>query len=216
MDVWLHSPDPQFREKVANICDLYLNPPENAVVLCVDEKPGIQALGRKYPTKQAAVGRNGRFEFEYKRNGTRKLLAAFNPHTGQVYAEMRATRKAVDLVEFMEAVAEQHPGGDVHVVWDNLNIHYDGKDERWTRFNARHGGRFHFHYTPIHASWVNQVELLFSILQRRVLRYGEFDSLEELDAAVLGFLDHWNTHESKPFRWTFKGYPLQTGDVKRA
>lgn len=216
MDVWLHSPDPQFREKVADICDLYLNPLDNAVVLCVDEKPGIQALGRKHPTKQAAVGRNGRFEFEYKRNGTRKLIAAFNPHTGEVYGEMRETRKAQDLVEFMEAVAKQHPHGDVHIVWDNLNIHYDGKDKRWTRFNKRHGGRFHFHYTPIHASWVNQIELLFSILQRRVLRYGEFDSLEELDEVVIGFLEHWNTHECKPFRWTFTGYPLQTGDKKRA
>lgn len=211
MDVWLHSPDPLFREKVTEICELYRYPPPGGVVLCVDEKPGIQALGRKHATKTAGVGRHGRYEFEYKRNGTRKLIAAFNPHTGEVYGEMRETRTAADLVEFMEAIAEQHPVGDVHIVWDNLNIHYDGKDQRWTRFNARHGGRFHFHYTPIHASWVNQVELLFSILQRRVLRYGEFDSLDELDEAVIGFLDYWNVHERKPFRWTFSGYPLQTG-----
>lgn len=116
MDIWLHSPDPLFREKVTGICELYLRPPPGSVVLCVDEKPGIQALGRKHPTRPADVGRHGRYEFEYKRNGTRKLIAAFNPHTGEVYGEMRPTRTADDLVEFMEAVAEHHPSGDVHIV----------------------------------------------------------------------------------------------------
>ena len=103
-----------------------------------------------------------------------------------------------------------------HIVLDNLNIHYDGPSNRWTEFNARHGGRFLFHYTPLHASWVNQVELLFGILQRRVLRYGVFDSLEELDDAVIGFIDHWNAHEGHPFNWTFKGYPSQAELAKAA
>lgn len=101
--------------------------------------------------------------------------------------------------------------GEVDVIWDNLNIHYDGASARWTQFNQRHGNRFHFHCTPIHASWLDQIELWFGILQRRVLRYGVFNSLEELDQAVLGFIAHWNANERKPFRWTFKGYPLQTG-----
>ena len=131
--------------------------------------------------------------------------------TGEVYGEVRPNRKAEDLVEFMEAVARRYPTGEVDVVWDNLNIHCDGACARWTEFNQRHGGRFHFHYTPIHASWVNQVELWFGILQRRVLRHGVFNSLAELDQAVLGFIAHWNANERKPFRWTFKGYPLQTG-----
>ncbi len=98
-------------------------------------------------------------DYEYERNGTRKLLAAFNPHTGEVYGESREHRRAADLVEFMEALARRHPTGEVHIVWDNLNIHLDGAERRWTRFNARHGNRFHFHYTPLHASWVNQIEL---------------------------------------------------------
>ncbi len=210
---WLHSPDPNFRERVTEICELYIAPPVGSVVLCIDEKPGIQALGRKHPTKPAGPGRPVRFEYEYIRNGTRKLIAAFNPHTGDVYGEMLPKRGAKELVEFMEEIARRHPTGTVHIVWDNLNIHYDGKDQRWTRFNERHGGRFHFHYTPIHASWVNQIECWFSVLQRRVIRHNAFDSLEALDVEVLGFIDHWNKYERKGFRWKFRGYPRE---VERA
>ena len=209
--MWLHSPDPLFREKVTELCELYLQPPPGTHVLCVDEKTGMQALGRKHPGRPPAPGRDARMDYEYVRNGTRKLIACWNVRTGEVYGEVRPHRKAADLVEFMEAVARKYPEGDVHIIWDNLNIHYDGKDNRWTEFNHRHGGRFHFHYTPIHASWVNQIELWFGIFHRRVLRYGVFDSLEELDKVVLGFIHHWNTDERKPFKWSFKGYPLQTG-----
>ena len=209
--MWLHSPDPEFQSKVTEICELYLSPPSDALVLCVDEKTGMQALGRKHPTRSPAPQREARRDYEYTRNGTSKLLAAFNPHTGEVYGEVRAHRKAADLVEFMEALARRHPVGEVHIVWDNLNIHYDGRDQRWTQFNQRNGHRFHFHYTPIHASWVNQIELFFGILQRRVLRHGEFNHLHELERAVLGFINHWNAHERHPFSWKFKGYPLQCG-----
>lgn len=214
--MWLHSPDPEFRRKVTEICELYRSAPDGAVVLCVDEKTGMQALGRKHPTRLPAPHRPRRIDYEYIRNGTRKLLAAFNPHTGDVYGEVREHRKAADLVEFMEELANRHPVGDVHIVWDNLNIHHDGPNKRWEQFNQRHGNRFHFHYTPIHASWVNQIELFFGILQRRVLRHGVFNSLEELDQAVLGFLEHWNTQEGHPFAWAFKGYPLQCGTREAA
>ncbi|MCP4243587.1 MAG: IS630 family transposase [bacterium] len=209
--MWLHSPDPLFREKVTEICELYLRPPPGTHVLCVDEKTGMQALGRKHPSRTPAPGRDPRMDFEYVRNGTRKLIACWDTRTGEVYGEVRANRKAVDLVEFMEAVARKYPEGDVHIIWDNLNIHYDGRAARWTEFNQRHGGRFHFHYTPIHASWVNQIELWFGIFHRRVLRHGVFNSLDELDKAVLGFIGHWNAHERKPFKWKFTGYPMQTG-----
>ena len=209
--MWLHSPDPNFREKVTEICELYTNPPPGAHVLCVDEKTGMQALGRKHPSRPPAPGRDGRMDYEYVRNGTRKLLACFDVRTGEVYGEMRANRTAADLVEFMEEVAKQRPTGEVHIIWDNLNIHHEGPNKRWTAFNARHGGRFHFHYTPIHASWVNQVELWFGLLHKRILRYGVFNSLVELDVAVNGFIGHWNSHECKPFSWSFTGYPLQTG-----
>lgn len=206
---WMHSQDPDFRARATHICSLYLNPPPGAVVLSIDEKTGMQALSRKNPTKWAGCGRAGRFEYEYKRNGTCTLFAAFNTQTGHVFAETSETRKADDLVRFMENVAKQYPHGDVHIVWDNLNIHLDGPSKRWQEFNARHGGRFHFHYTPLHASWMNQVELFFSRVQRRVLRWGSFDSVAELSREVLGYIGHWNRHERKPYRWKFRGYPLE-------
>lgn len=211
--MWLHSPDPLFRERVADVCALYTTPPPpGTVVLCMDEKTEMQALGRRFPTRDAAPSRRRRVDHHYVRNGTRKLLAVYNPHTAEIYGEMKATRTAADTIAFMEEVARRTEGQEVHIVWDNLNTHKDGPDERWTAFNARHGGRFHFHYTPIHGSWMNQVEMFFGILQRRVLKNAVHNSLDELDVDVLAFLDHWNRVERKPFRWTFKGYPLQIGD----
>ncbi|HEX9260219.1 MAG TPA: IS630 family transposase [Acidimicrobiales bacterium] len=210
---WLHSTDPEFREKVTAICDLYLTQPAlNTVVLCIDEKPGMQALERRFPDRPTAPGRLRRREFEYKRHGTQTLLCAFNVHTGKVLGDCGDTRKAPDLVRFMERIATEHPHQTVHVIWDCLNIHFDGKDGRWTAFNERHGNRFVFHYTPKHASWVNQVECFFSILQRQCLTHGSFGSVEELREAVLAFLDDWNRNQAHPFRWTFTGYPLQTGE----
>ena len=153
---WLHSPDPKFREKVNDVCALYRHPPEDSIVFCIDEKTGMQALGRKHPTKPAKPGKKGRKEFEYIRLGTRSLIAAFNPHSGEVFGRVGPTRTASDLVEFMEALVQAYPAKHIHVVWDNLNTHYDGPSKRWTEFNTRHQLRFHFHYTPIHASWVNQ------------------------------------------------------------
>jgi transposase len=105
----------------------------------------------------------------------------------------------------MEKLAKKIPQGDVYIIWDNLNIHCDGPSKRWTRFNERHGNRFHFVYTPLHASWVNQIEIWFSILQRRILRYGNFSSLVALKRGITGFIAHWNRYEAHPFRWTFRG-----------
>lgn len=201
--LWLHSPDPEFRRKVRAICAVYVAPPAAGdTVLCVDEKTGMQALEHKHPFKQPVRRRAGRREFEYIRHGTRTLFAAFNPHTGQLFGECSERRKAVDLMRFMEGVAKHYPTGNVTIVWDNLNIHHG---PAWEAFNLRHGGRFRFLYTPIHASWVNQVEIWFSILARRVLKHASFRDLDELTRAVDGFVAHWNAHEAHPFRWVFRG-----------
>lgn len=205
MRLWLHSPDPEFQPKVQRICQLYLEPPEGATVLCIDEKSGIQALERRYPTQSPCRRQPGRFEFEYRRHGTRTLLAAFDTRTGQVVASCGASRTASDLLAFLEIVAERYPTGPVYVIWDNLNIHHG---QRWEVFNQRQAGRFHFVYTPLHASWVNQIEIWFGLLQRRILRYGSFRSLEELEASLLGFVDYWNTFEAHPWKWTFRGQGL--------
>jgi transposase len=201
--LWLHSPDPNFRTKVRAICDVYLrDPAPGETVVCIDEKTGMQALEHKHPFQQAAPGRAGRREFEYIRHGTCTLFAAFNPHTGEVFGECSKTRKLPDLMRFMEHLARRYPTGPVTVIWDNLNIHH-GKV--WEDFNRRHEGRFRFLYTPLHASWVNQVEIWFGLLSRRVLKHASFPTLRELRVAVLGFIRHWNQHEAHPFNWTFRG-----------
>lgn len=200
--MWLNKQDPRFLEKAKRVCEVYLNAPADATVLCVDEKR-LFAHERLHPLKAAGRSLPVRKEFAYRRNGTSTLLAAFDVRTGEVYGECRPQRKAVDLLEFMETLAVSLPGA-VIVVWDNLNIHYDGKDKRWTRFNERHGGRFTFVHTPIHASWLNQVEVWFSTLERRLLKHGSFASVEQLNQRVEDFIVHYNEHEAHPYRWTFR------------
>jgi transposase len=202
VSLWLHSPDPEFRSKVRKICRLYTTPPAGATILCVDEKTCIQALSHRFPMRSAFPGRLARSDFEYRRHGTRTLIGAFDICTGEVFAHVRPRRRAEELMAFMEDVARRYPTGDVYIVWDNLNIHLG---EAWDHFNARHGRRFHFVYTPIHASWVNQIEIWFGILQRRVLRYGDFASVADLERRLIAFVRHWNAHEAHPFRWTFRG-----------
>lgn len=200
---WLHSPDPNFREKVARVCELYTRPPPRSVVLCVDEKP-MQILRRRYPTRvgpRAVV----RHEYEYRRGGTCQLLGAYNVGTGRVHGRVVKRRDAAALVSFLDDVVRRYPGRTVYVVWDNLNLHLDGRDARWTRLARRHRGRVRFVHTPLHASWVNQIEIWFSILQRRVIKHGSFDSRVELRSAVLAFIRHWNERLARPFRWTFSG-----------
>ncbi len=201
--MWLHSVDPTFREKVTAIVDMYLSPPADVTVLCVDEKTGMQAVERKHPGRPAAPGRLARREYEYIRHGTQSLLAAFDPRSGEVLACCGRTRTGDDLEAFMEQVAAAVPG-QVCVIWDNLNIHH-GK--RWERFNERHDKRFRFLYTPLHASWVNQIELWFGVLQRRCLTRASFKSAAALGQAVLAFADYWNAEAGHPFRWSFTGYP---------
>ena len=197
--IWLHSPDPDFQSKAKSICNLYLLPPPGATVLCFDEKPGMQAREDRHPT-HAAMGGTRR-EFEYIRHGTSTLLAAFNVHTGEVFGRCWP-RTADGVVKFLDELAFKYPTGEVYIVLDNLNVH---KGQAITDFVARHKGRFHFVYTPLHASWMNQVEVWFGILQRRVLRDSSFTSTRELDAAVLCFIRKWNRLEAHPFRWKFRG-----------
>ena len=205
---WLNSQDPYFWPKIKRVCQVYLTPPAATTVLCVDEK---RLFARKdlHPLLTPGLGRTTRRETDYKRHGVQVLIGAFNTQTGRVIAEVRDHRKAVDLVEFMENVAKQTPG-KVIVVWDNLNIHHEGKTDRWTAFNKRHGGRFTFVYTPKHASWVNQIELWFSIVERRIIRHASFTSKEHQAKVVLGFTTLWNDVEGHPFRWRFRGEPCRT------
>jgi transposase len=209
---WLHSPDPQFREKVNAICALYRQAPKGSVVLSIDEKTGIQAIERKHADRAPRPARARRQEFEYIRHGTQALTAALDVHSGRVLARCTDRRTQDDLVAFMEEVARAYPKGRVHVVWDNLNTHR--AYGVWKDFNARHGGRFAFHFTPLHASWVNQIELLFAIYARRVLRHASHTCIAHLRQRTQDFIAQRN-HSPKPFKWTFAGFELQTGEPKR-
>lgn len=209
---WLHSPDPQFREKVNAVCKLYRQAPRGSVVLSIDEKTGIQAIERKHADRAPQRARLRRQEFEYIRHGTQALTAALDVHSGRVLARCTDRRTQSDLVAFMEQVARAYPQGRVHVVWDNLNTHR--AYGVWKDFNARHGGRFVFHFTPLHASWVNQIELLFAIYSRCVLRHASHSSITHLRQRTQDFFAQRN-RSPKPFKWTFAGFELQTGEPKR-
>jgi transposase len=209
---WLHSPDPQFREKVNAICELYRRAPKGSVVLSIDEKTGIQAIERKHADRAPQSGRARRREFEYIRHGTQALTAALDVHSGRVLGRCTDRRTQDELVAFMEEVARTYPKGPVHVVWDNLNTHR--AQAVWDDFNARHGGRFVFRFTPLHASWVNQIELLFGIYSRRVLRHASHTSTAHLRQRTEAFIAQRND-SPKPFKWTFAGFELQTGEPKR-
>jgi transposase len=209
---WLHSPDPQFRQKVNAICALYRQAPKGSVVLSVDEKTGIQAIERKYADRAPAPGRARRREFEYVRHGTQALIAALDVHSGRVMGSCTDRRTQADLVAFMEQVALSHPKGRVHIVWDNLNTHR--AQAVWDDFNARHDHRFVFHFTPLHASWVNQIELLFGIYARRVLRHASHSSIAQLRERTEAFMAQRN-QAPQPFKWTFAGFELQTGEPLR-
>jgi transposase len=197
---WLTRRDsPEFWERAADVCGLYLSPPANAVVLSIDEKTGIQAKSRKHPTQPVRAGRPERREFEYVRHGTASLIAALDVATGKVAAVDVARNDSVHFIEFLEQIDESiDPALSVHVVLDNGSSHRSKVTKKWFVEHPR----FVVHYTPVHASWLNQVEAFFSILTRKVLRRGEFDSREQLVAKMLAFIEHRNT-TATPFKWVY-------------
>ncbi len=193
---WCISTDPEFVPKAAAIVGLYLDPPENAVLLCVDEKPAIQALERvqgwlRLPSGKALTG----FNHEYKRNGTTTLFAALNVATGLVKAGHFKRRRRRQFLTFMNELVADYVDQEVHVVLDNLNTHKP-KIDRWL---PKHPN-VHFYYTPTHASWLNQVEVWFSILWQRALRGGSFTSISQLRQAIDDFIEAYN-ETAHPFEW---------------
>ncbi len=197
---WLTRKDsPEFWERAADVCGLYLSPPENAVVLSIDEKTGIQAKSRKHPTTTVGPGRPARREFEYTRHGTASLLASLDVATGKVTATDIAKNNSVTFISFLEEIdASIDEALQVHVVLDNGSSHVSKATKAWF---AEHP-RFVTHYTPVHASWLNQVECFFSILSRKVLRRGDFSSRDDLVAKMMAFIEH-HSATAKPFKWVY-------------
>lgn len=193
---WCISTDPEFAPKAADIIGLYLHPPECALVLSVDEKPTIQAIERATGYVKTSSGKIVRgIKSTYKRNGTINLFAALNVATGVVHGKTTATKKRADFQQFMEEViAEQPKGQMIHVILDNLNTHK--KNEAWLAAHPQ----VRFHFTPTSASWLNQVEIWFGILQRKALTGASFTSIEQLVQAIRDFLEAHN-RTAKPFIW---------------
>ncbi|HUB16529.1 MAG TPA: IS630 family transposase [Acetobacteraceae bacterium] len=194
---WCQSTDPEFVTKAADIVGLYMAPPDNAVVLSVDEKPSIQALERaqgylKLPNGRAMIGQS----HDYKRNGTTTLFAAFDVGSGEVIGRHYQRRRRVEFLDFMNRVVAQHPGKEIHVILDNLSTHKPKRD-MWL---ARHPN-VRFHYTPTHASWLNQIEIWFSILAGKSLKGASFGSVRELIDHITSFIDSYN-ESARPFNWT--------------
>ena len=182
------SPDPEFEAKLLDIAGLYLNPPENALVICVDEKPGIQALDRTQPLLPLRAKKLRSWTNEYVRHGTQTLIAALEIATGKVLAHVRNRRTSVNFLRFMNEVVRTYPDRDLHVVADNLNIHKNEAARRWLR---RHP-RVRFHYTPTHASWVNLIECFFSILSKQALAQSIQHSKRDLKDLLHRFLANYN------------------------
>jgi transposase len=191
------SPDPDFEAKLLDIVGLYLNPPENALVLCVDEKPSIQALDRTQPLLPLGAKKIRAWTNEYVRHGTQTLLAALEIATGKVIAHVRDRRTTVDFLSFMDDVVKSYPLSELHVVLDNLNIHKNEAAKQWL---LRHP-RVHFHYTPTHASWMNMIECFFSILTRQALTQSVQRSKKELKDFLELYLKKYSQNPT-PFTWT--------------
>lgn len=228
---WLNSPDPQFDAKMQEIVQLYLNALEmhrrGEILLCVDEKTSIQALERKHATLAGHAGSFTKIEHEYTRHGTRCLTAGLEVATGAVMGMLTPNRPAEVFAEFVQWACDYYAQAPrLHLVVDNLSTHYHkltcqvvadvchcdpGPLETGAQrkqFLTNGAKRVVFHFTPTHASWLNQIEIWFSTLVRKVIRRGDFRSIEDLEDKIIRFIDYHNEHLAKPYKWTYTGKPL--------
>ena len=194
------SNDPQFAEKLEAIVGLYLNPPEHAMVLCVDEKSQIQALDRTQPGLPIKKGRCGTMTHDYKRNGTATLFAALNTLDGTVISMCDDRHRHQEWLRFLRVIDELNPEAkEIHLIADNYATHKHPRVQRWL---DRHP-RFHMHFTPTSSSWLNMVERFFRDLTDKSIRRGVFRDVEELIMSIGNYIDHYN-RQPKPFIWTAK------------
>jgi putative transposase len=192
------STDPFFVEKVRDIVGLYLNPPDKAMVLCVDEKSQIQALDRTQPLLPMGLGYVEGVTHDYIRHGTTTLFAALDIATGNVLTRCKRRHRHQEYLDFLKHVDENVPQElGIHLVVDNYSTHKHPRVKRWLAARPR----YHVHYTPTYASWLNQVEIWFNLITQRAIRRGTFKSVKELIAKIEQFVEHYNVN-SRPFVWT--------------
>lgn len=191
------STDPELEAKVRDVVGLYLNPPTNAIVLCVDEKSQIQALNRTQPILPVRPGLPEKATHDYRRNGTTTLFAALEIATGKVTDRCYDRHGKAEFLDFLKIVARAYPRRRLHVVCDNYHTHKHDDINAWLAKNPR----ITLHFTPTSGSWLNLVEVFFSIITRQAIRRGSFDSVKELTTAIRAFIAGWN-NRCQPFIWT--------------
>src|ERR1700688_1676333 len=197
---YMASDDPEFEEKAADVIGLYLDPPGHAAVFCVDEKSAIQALDRLDPVLPLSPGRAERHVFEYYRHGILSLYSALNTQTGEVLAKTSARHTSTEFVDFLAQIVESQPAGrEIHVIADNLSAHKTKKVFAFLEANRA----VRIHYTPTYSSWLNQVDIWFSKIQRDVISRGVFTSVKDLARKLLRYIRNYNK-TATPIRWIYK------------
>ena len=204
------SVDPQLEARVSDVVGLYLHPPENAVVVCIDEKSQCQALERSQPILPMRPGIPERQTHDYARHGVTCLFAALNTATGQVTDACYPRHRHQEFLRFLKKVAAAYPDADLHVVCDNYATHKHAEVKAWLAKNPR----ITLHFTPTSCSWLNLVECFFSVITRQAIHRGSFTSVKELITAIGAFIDNWNEHPV-PFAWT-KDADEILGKIERA
>lgn len=207
IDYWCgRSTDPEFESKMVEIIGLYMNPPENALVLCVDEKTQIQALDRTQPVLPLRTGNPKRLTATYKRNGTVGLIAALAVHKGTITARTMDQNNAENFLSFLKELYRKYPGKQLHIITDNLSVHKHKSVTEWVESKKR----LHLHFTPTYSSWLNQIEIWFNILTKDVLKGGVWKSKKQLVDQLMEYIRNYNLDRAAPFKWTYTGEPLRT------
>ncbi len=193
------STDPEFESKMLNIVGLYMKPPENAVILCVDEKTQIQALDRTQPELPLRSGTPKRLTATYKRNGVVNLIASLAVHQGEVIAKIMKSNNAENFLSFLKKLSKKYPKKQLHIIADNLAAHKHQSVKQWIEKNKR----IHLHHTPTYSSWLNQVEIWFNILSKDVLKGAVWHSRQQLVDQLMEYIKTYNKERAKPFKWTY-------------
>lgn len=195
------STDPEFEEKMLNVIGLYMYPPENALVLSVDEKTQIQALDRSQPELPLRAGNPRRLTATYKRHGTVSLIAALSVHDGKITANTMDRNNSQNFLRFLKKIYRKYPKKHLHVIADNLNVHKHKDVKQWVDSKQR----MTIHFTPTYSSWLNQIEIWFNILTKDVIKGAVWHSKKQLANQLITYVDTYNKQRAKPFEWTYEG-----------
>jgi transposase len=202
VDYWCgKSTDPEFEEKMLNVVGLYMSPPENALVISVDEKTSIQALDRSQPELPLRTGNPKRLTATYKRNGTVSLIAALAVHLGEITADTMDKNNAQNFLKFLKKIYRKYKVKHLHIIADNLNVHKQKDVLEWVNSKKR----ITLHYTPTYSSWLNQIEIWFNILSKDVLKGGVWHSKKQLVDQLMEYVKTYNQTRAKTFNWTYHG-----------